>query len=593
MGNYKQTGIAWFLGFLLATVPASIGLSQEPAGLFQPPGTAAPAAIPAATRLPDPTLRYDPGVAPLSYAQPTPAPAAVAGSDNDLEELRSRVEAAETELLKMRESSTSAAGKLAELLKRTHPDAPQLPLIRLSGFFQLDDGLYSQNQANQAYYGPMLDGVGFRRARLQALGNLTEFTRYSIEMDFAGAGRPSFMDVWGEQANLPFFGTIRIGQFRQPTTMDALTSVRHLEFLERSLPYQAMDPFRRVGMMAYRVSEDEMSTLAYSVYATGFTFASGTGPSVYATLGDTRWGTQIGNSGGVSFAIRGTHLLYYDEPAEGRYLMHIGGGFNYSQIGGQGTTGPFAKTYESAPIPEFFLGDPLGGGLQADRTGAVLNTGRILANNFTFSHVELAGNYGSAHFQTEAMLTGLDQMNGPTVYYYGGYLQTGYFLTGENVNYNKQTGVFDYVCEPFHPFMGLGSRGMCGWGAWELAFRWSYQNLVGNNVDPANVLPAPPVPRRLPTPVRRNQSTVAINWWWNRYTRVQFNWIHSMPQTPTPATCRLTSSAPDSKSSSKTGGEDWLTRGRSTRPRTRAALQLPGSGAAGLCSGPPFPGRSG
>ena len=23
-----------------------------------------------------------------------------------------------------------------------------------------------------------------------------------------------------------------------------------------------------------------------------------------------------------------------------------------------------------------------------------------------------------------------------------------------------------------------------------------------------------------------NESTVALNWWWNLYTRVQFNWIH-------------------------------------------------------------------
>ncbi|MDA0816040.1 MAG: hypothetical protein O2946_00575 [Planctomycetota bacterium] len=26
-----------------------------------------------------------------------------------------------------------------------------------------------------------------------------------------------------------------------------------------------------------------------------------------------------------------------------------------------------------------------------------------------------------------------------------------------------------------------------------------------------------------------NESTVGINWWWNRFTRVQFNWIRSMP----------------------------------------------------------------
>ena len=74
-----------------------------------------------------------------------------------------------------------------------------LPLIRLSGFFQLDDGLFSQPQASRERIGNALDGVSFRRTRLQAFGKLTEFTNYSIMMDFAQAGRPSFMDVWGEQ----------------------------------------------------------------------------------------------------------------------------------------------------------------------------------------------------------------------------------------------------------------------------------------------------------------------------------------------------------------------------------------------------------
>ena len=44
-----------------------------------------------------------------------------------------------------------------------------LPLIRLSGFFQLDDGIYGQNTKAQNYFGDMLNGVGFRRARLQAI----------------------------------------------------------------------------------------------------------------------------------------------------------------------------------------------------------------------------------------------------------------------------------------------------------------------------------------------------------------------------------------------------------------------------------------
>ena len=487
-------------------------------------------------------------VTPSSYNYNAPAPTDVTGAD-----LLRRLEAAEAEIARLREQQYRAGNgvparpasqlqggpnsvvndegtleRLEALERQAAAANERLPLIRLSGFFQIDQSFINQSANNMAVLGDVNNGVGFRRVRLQALGNVAEFTRYSIEVDFAVVGRPSFMDVWGEQTNLPFFGAVRIGHFRQPTTMDALTSVRHLEFLERSTPFQAMDPFRRDGIMAYRVAEDEMSTIAYSVYATGFTFFNGVGTS-YGTLGDTRFATQIGDSGGVSFAIRGTHLLYYDAPAEGRYLLHIGGGYNYSAIGGEGTTGPYAKTYEARSIPEFFQGDAAGGGLTAAGTPFVIDTGRILSNSFNFYHTELAGNYGPANFQTEFMATGLNQMNGPQIFYYGAYFQAGYFLTGESAGYNKQTGVMDYNVKPYTEFFGTGAnRGLCGLGAWELAFRWSYLNLNNVNLVPANQLSSSPGPPPSPNAGQLNESTVALNWWWNQYSRVQFNWIHSM-----------------------------------------------------------------
>lgn len=408
--------------------------------------------------------------------------------------------------------------------------AEQLPLIRLSGFFQLDDGLFSQPVASRDRIGDAYNGVSFRRTRLQAVGKLTEFTNYSIEMDFAQAGRPSFMDVWGEQTDLPFFGTIRIGQFRQPGTMDSWTSIRHLEFLERSAPFNATDPFRRVGIMSYSMSEDERTTWAYSVYATGLTFWNGNG-TTYSTIGDNRFGTQLSDNGGVSFASRATHLLYYDDLAEGRYLLHVGGGYSYSVVGGEGKAGPFARTYRSAIYPEFYVGDLAGAGLVGSGTPLVMDTGRYLANNFSLYHLELAGNAGPAHFQSEAMLETINQLNGPTVMQPAAYAQCGYMLTGESVGYLKQAGVLDYNVVPFTPLFGTGRRGrMEGWGAWEIAARWSYVDLSGVNVRPANILPFP-VGNVPPSPNAGvlNESTVALNWWWNRFTRVQFNWIHSMP----------------------------------------------------------------
>ena len=71
---------------------------------------------------------------------------------------------------------------------------------------------------------------------------------------------------------------------------------------------------------------------------------------------------------------------------------------------------------------------------------------------------------------------------------------------------------------------------MCGWGAWEVAFRWTYLNLSATQHRAGqSCLPGVAGPPPSPNAGVLNESTVALNWWWNQYTRVQFNWIHSMP----------------------------------------------------------------
>lgn len=411
----------------------------------------------------------------------------------------------------------SAEERLAALEKSlgSTKEHPSFPSVRLSGFFHYDAGNSSQDATNRAALGDIQDGVGFRRARLQAVGSVAEFTNYSIEMDFATAGRPSFMDVWGEQTHVPFFGAIRIGHYRQPFSMDSLTSVRQLDFLERSLPFQAFVPFRRDGIMAYDKSESEMTTWAYGVYRTGG-FAN-------APLGDTRFATDIGDNGGYSFSGRATHLLYYDEPTDGRYLLHVGGNYNYSRIT---STAAGGGVYRARAIPEFFVGDPAGGGLTAAGTPFFVDTGALSADSYNLYGLELAGQYGAAHFQAEYMATSVDQNVGASAFYDGAYVQGGYFLTGESLTYNRTVGVFDRIV-PFTEFFSLGrNSGFCGWGAWEATARWSYVNLNDPNALAA-VAPGPPTTAPVPgNPGRLNEVTLGLNWYWNTYAKVQLNWIH-------------------------------------------------------------------
>jgi phosphate-selective porin OprO/OprP len=506
-------------------------------------------------------------------------PVAVDDSDpNSLQAIVDRLERTEAELAQLREqqakmvarpkpqnwlaamqrSSGTASGtgeenvedRIKNLEKQAQANREQLPFVRLSGFFQYDTDWYNQDSASQRQLGNVQDGSGFRRARLQALGKLSEFTNFSIEMDFAFPGRPSFMDVWGEQTNLPL-GTVRIGQFRQPVTMDSWTSIRHLEFLERSAPYIAFDPFRRVGIMNYWLSDNQRTLLAGSIYAAGWTFWNSTNNGATSQtqtsiLGlDNRFGTTLGN--GAALALRGTHLLYYDDPSEGRYLMHVGGGYNVSQIG-DNPTDAGGGTYRASTIPETFVGDQQGSFNTFAGTPQVLDTGRFRAHNYQLLHGEWAANYGSFHMQTEWMGTAVGQNGGPMVYYQGAYAQCGYFLTGESAGYNKQMGALDYNCKPFSEFFGLGSRkGICGWGAWEVAARWSYVDLQTDRIKASNYvgttgggLPTGPAPPSgplgttaylagpsvaNPNPGVLNEATVALNWYWNQFTRVQFNII--------------------------------------------------------------------
>lgn len=410
--------------------------------------------------------------------------------------------------------------KLEEMLNKAPAPsaAPAFPKVQVSGFAQLDTGYFTQPGDNRAAVGDVQDGSGFRRTRLLALGSVAEFTNYTIEMDFAGAGRPSFMDVWGEQTHLPYVGALRIGQYRQPFSMDALTSIRRIDFLERALPFQAFVPFRRIGAMLYDGSEDQMTTWAYGMYrSAGF---------INSTLGDSRFATDLGDNGGYSFSGRLTHLLHYDEPAEGRYLLHAGMAYNYSRL----THGTLTNgdVYRARAIPEFFVGDPTGGGVTSLGTPFFVDTGNLAIRQYSLFGGELAGQNGPFHFQAEYIATLLDQENGnPNVFYNGAYAQCGYFLTGENRTYDRKWGVFDKVV-PFSDFFALGRRDrVCGWGAWELSGRWSYVNLINNNAVPIPAALGPPNAAPVPAnPGRLNNLTAGLSWYWNVNTMMQFNYIH-------------------------------------------------------------------
>ncbi len=423
-----------------------------------------------------------------------------------------------------------------QLKKRDEADlkkAGEFPTHKITGFLQLDTGYFDQSQKNINTVGNAQDGTGFRRARLAVNGKVAEFTTYQLEVDFATAGRPSFFDNYVEQQNLPFFGEVRVGQYLQPFSVDAMTGFRSLPFLERSLPFLAFVPFRRVGIMASNRTEDEKTNWAYSVFRTGG-FNN-------APLGDSRFGTDFGDIGGYSFSTRVTHLLYYDEFAEDRYLWHVGASYDFSQLGannatGSGTSGnagspqPF---YQARTSPEFgplgYPDFPSSFGSSVNGTPLFADTGRYQANNFQLFGVETVYQSGAMSFQAEYMGTAVDSVVGP-VFYQGGYAEVMYRLTGEHRAYDKKLAALRNPVL-FADFIPLKSEGIRGWGAWEVAARWSAVDLTNPSKLDGHYYNAATNTFTSTSKAGNgvlNDVTLGATWFLNAHTKVQFNWIHAM-----------------------------------------------------------------
>lgn len=75
----------------------------------------------------------------------------------------------------------------------------------------------------------------------------------------------------------------------------------------------------------------------------------------------------------------------------------------------------------------------------------------------------------------EAIGTLVDTSSVGNGFLWGGYTQVGFFLTGEHRPYDRKAGAIDRII----PFQSL-TRDCPGYGAWEVAARWSYLDHTDN-----------------------------------------------------------------------------------------------------------------
>ena len=92
----------------------------------------------------------------------------------------------------------------------------------------------------------------------------------------------------------------------------------------------------------------------------------------------------------------------------------------------------------------------------------------------------------------------------------GGYVYASFFLTGEHRRYKTSSGKFNRV-KPFRNFYLVDNGEEGGWGAWELAARYSHVDLEHSSpyTEKATI----------------DGFTVGLNWYLNPNMRLMFNYV--------------------------------------------------------------------
>lgn len=337
--------------------------------------------------------------------------------------------------------------------------------LKIGGRIQNDWAWFDDGREFRVVFGDVEDGTEFRRARLAVEGEIYENYEFKAEYDFAG-GDADFRDVYLGMKAVPIVGNVRVGQFKEPFSLEELTSDSHITFLERGLP-NVFAPQRSTGLQLTNTLADERMTWAVGVFRDTDDYGNGS------------------DDGGYNLTGRITGLPWYRD--DGRKLLHLGASYSHQNVDG-------VLRYRQRP--------------EANLAGVrYVDTGAFPVDDVDLYNAELALVYGPVSFQAEYMKADADSIIGGEESFDGWYAFVSWFLTGEHRPYKKDAGVFDKI-KPKRNF-GFGEGD--GWGAWELALRYSTLDLDDKNVRGGE----------------ETNWTVGLNWYLNTNLKVMLNYVHA------------------------------------------------------------------
>ena len=336
------------------------------------------------------------------------------------------------------------------------------------------------------------DRFVWRRVRFGVKGNIRDNMEYKIEMEFADPNNTEYRDLYVGWKDLPVLQTVLVGNQKRPYGLDHINSSRYNVFMERPMIVEAMnEDARRLGIVSYGVTPDEVYNWRLGVY---------NGEKTQDDAG------YVSDHYQLELAGRLASTPWYDDSTGGRSYFHwaVSGATAYPDGHGSGAA-PNVARFRTRP--------------EARTDNRWLNTNRIAnADNYYLLGLESVLNLGPMQLVGEIEQNWMNRDRGDSdLYFWGGYAYVSYFLTGEHMPWDRQTGQLGRI-KPFENFFLVDTCDddtASGWGAWQLAARWSYADLSDDNIVGGV----------------GESFTLGLNWYWNQNSRLQVNYINGVIDT--------------------------------------------------------------
>lgn len=386
--------------------------------------------------------------------------------------------------LKNAVSKGSSGTKSMKVVGRVHADYWAIP--------DSDAGI-NLIETGDANISPQ-DRIGFRRMRFGVRGDVNDVMEYRIEMEFAGGNQSEFRDAWLGFKEVGGLGKILIGNQKRPYGLDHLNSSRFNVFLERPFVIESFNQdARRVGIAAYNQSDDLAWNWRFGLYN-------------QRLIQDE--GNYISDHIQGEIAGRLANTFWYDEASGGRGYGHWAVSGTFAHPDGSAGGDPGSLGSDRSQNEARFRHRP-----EARTRNRWLDTGRIAgADLYEMIGLEGVLNVGPLQIVGEYQNLFMQRDRGfQDVHLHGGYVYASYFLTGEHMPWQRNSGTLGRI-KPFENFFlvrGCDGQYIRGKGAWQIAARYSYADF--NDEDILGGV--------------GEAVTLGLNWYWNPNARMQFNYI--------------------------------------------------------------------